>query len=138
MRSVESFDAVLELKMCPPQLSRQSLGSTQYSFLKESSMKWYHYLICFFAGLFLANSVPHLIHGISGDSFPSPFSTPPGKGLSSPSVNVLWGLGNLLVGYILLRVGKFSQSNIGSLITLFVGVVCMSIMLSIAFVDKMH
>ncbi len=101
-------------------------------------MKWYHYLACFFAGLFIANTVPHFIHGISGDSFPSPFSNPPGKGLSSPTVNAVWGLGNLLIGYILFRVGKVSQTNNWSLLTLFVGIVCMSIMLSIAFVDKMH
>ena len=101
-------------------------------------MKWYHYLACFFAGLFIANTVPHFVHGISGDGFPSPFSTPPGKGLSSPIVNVLWGLGNLLVGYILIRVGKVTQINNWSLLTFFVGIVCMSIMLSIAFVDKMH
>ena len=101
-------------------------------------MKWYHYLACFFAGLFLANAVPHYIHGISGDAFPSPFSNPPGKGLSSPTVNVLWALGNLLPGYILVRVGKVTQNNTWSLLTLFVGVVCMSIMLSIAFIDKVH
>jgi hypothetical protein len=101
-------------------------------------MKWYHYLACFFAGLFLANAVPHYVHGISGDGFPSPFSNPPGKGLSSPTVNVLWALGNLLPGYILVRVGKVTQNNTWSLLTLFVGVVCMSIMLSIAFIDKVH
>jgi hypothetical protein len=101
-------------------------------------MKWYHYLACFFAGLFLANAVPHYVHGISGDGFPSPFSNPPGKGLSSPTVNVLWALGNLLPGYILVRVGKVTQNNTWSLLTLLVGVVCMSIMLSIAFIDKVH
>jgi hypothetical protein len=101
-------------------------------------MKWYHYLACFFAGLFLANTVPHYIHGISGDAFPSPFSNPPGKGLSSPTVNVIWALGNLLAGYILLRVGKVTQNNTWSLVTLFVGVVCMSIVLSIAFIEKVH
>ncbi len=101
-------------------------------------MKWYHYLACFFAGAFLANMVPHYIHGISGDSFPSPFSNPPGKGLSSPTVNVLWGLGNFVVGYILFRVGKVSQDNKLSLLFLFVGVLCMSVMLGIAFVDKVH
>ena len=101
-------------------------------------MKWYHFLACFCAGLFIANAIPHFVHGISGDSFPSPFSTPPGKGLSSPTINVLWGLGNLLVGYILVRAGKAAQNNIRGLLTLFAGFVCMSIMLSIAFVDKMH
>jgi len=101
-------------------------------------MKWYHYIACLFAGMFLANAVPHFIHGVSGDSFPSPFSNPPGKGLSSPMINVIWGLGNLVVGYVLLRAGKVSQSNKWSLLVFFAGVVCMSIMLSIAFVNKMH
>ena len=101
-------------------------------------MKWYHYVACLFAGLFLANAVPHFIHGISGDGFPSPFANPPGKGLSSPLVNVIWGLGNALVGYVLFRAGKVSRSNTWSIIVFGVGVVAMSIMLSLAFVDKMH
>lgn len=101
-------------------------------------MKWYHYLACFFAGLFLTNTVPHFVHGISGDSFPTPFANPPGKGLSSPTVDVLWALANLLIGYILFRVGKVSQTNKWSLLAFFAGVVYISITLSIVFVDKMH
>ena len=101
-------------------------------------MKWYHFLACFFAGLFLANAIPHFVHGISGDSFPSPFSNPPGKGLSSPLVNTIWGLGNFMVGYLLFRLGKVSQEKVWSLVSLFAGIVCISIMSSIAFVDKMH
>ena len=101
-------------------------------------MKWYHYIACFFAGAFLANMVPHFVHGISGDSFPSPFSNPPGKGLSSPTLNVLWGLGNLVLGYVLFRVGKVSQANRWGLLICFIGFVCMSIMLSVSFIDKVH
>ena len=101
-------------------------------------MKWYHYIACFCAGLLLANTVPHFVHGISGDSFPSPFAHPPGKGLSSPTVNVLWALANLLIGYLLLRVGKLSLTNRWSLLVFFAGVVYISVTLSIAFVDKMH
>ena len=101
-------------------------------------MKWYHFIACFFAGMFLANAVPHFVHGVSGDLFPSPFANPPGKGLSSPTVNVLWGLGNFFVGYILLRTGRVSQERTWSLLVLFAGIVCMSVMLSVTFVDKMH
>ena len=101
-------------------------------------MKWYHYLACFFAGVFLANAVPHFVHGISCDSFPSPFSTPPGKGLSSPTVNVLWGLLNLVVGYFLFRGGRVSRENKWSLVAFLAGVVYISITLSIALVDKVH
>ena len=101
-------------------------------------MKWYNYVACFFAGLFIANTVPHFIHGISGDPFPSPFSNPPGKGLSSPTINTVWGLFNLLIGYLLFRAGKISNARKGSLIVFFIAIILMSLMLSMTFVDKMH
>jgi len=63
-------------------------------------MKWYHYIAYFFGGAFLVNSVPHFTNGVSGRSFPSPFASPPGQGLSPAWVNVLWGLFNLMVGYL--------------------------------------
>jgi len=114
------------------------LGNTKQIIKEENLMKWYHYIACIFAGLFLANAVPHFVHGVSGDSFPSPFANPPGKGLSSPMVNVVWGLVNLVIGYILLRVGKVSHDNKWSLLALFAGIVFISIILSISFVDKVH
>lgn len=101
-------------------------------------MKWYNYIACFFAGFFIANVVPHFIHGISGDSFPTPFANPPGKGLSSPTINVLWALFNLIIGYLLFRAGKISSNNKLALLIFFIGIVACSIMLSIAFVEKMH
>jgi hypothetical protein len=101
-------------------------------------MKWYNYIACFFAGMFIANTVPHFVHGISGDSFPTPFANPPGKGLSSPTINVWWGLLNLVIGYLLYRGGRISSANKVSILVFFVGIVTMSVMLSIAFVDKMH
>jgi hypothetical protein len=101
-------------------------------------MKWYNYISCFFAGFFLANFVPHFIHGISGDAFPTPFANPPGKGLSSASVNVYWALFNLVVGYFLYRGGKISNARMLTVILFFAGIVTTSVMLSIAFVDKIH
>jgi hypothetical protein len=101
-----------------------------------TTIKWYHYLLAFLAGFFLANVVPHFIHGVSGDPFPTPFATPPGKGLSSPACNVLWACFNLLVGYILLRLSKTSVKNKLLLIFLFIGILVCSIMLSYAFMDK--
>jgi hypothetical protein len=98
-------------------------------------MKWYHYIACFFAGMFIANIVPHFIHGISGEAFPTPFANPPGKGLSSPTVNVLWGLFNLIIGYLLFRTGKISNSKIWSVILFFAGILLMSVMLSYGFAD---
>ena len=99
-------------------------------------MPWYNYIAGFFAGMFLANFVPHFVYGVCGDRFPTPFSKPPGKGLSSPAVNVLWALLNLVIGYILLRVGRISPHSLPALVVFFAGVVVMSIMLSIGFRDK--
>lgn len=65
-------------------------------------MPWYHYPAYFLGGAFLANFVPHFVAGVSGRHFQSPFATPPFRGLSSPAVNVLWGLFNLSVAYLLL------------------------------------
>lgn len=101
-------------------------------------MKWYNYIACFFAGMFLANMVPHFIHGVSGDSFPTPFANPPGKGLSSPTINVLWAIFNLLAGYLLYRGGKLYNFNKLSVFIFFAGITTMSIMLSYVFIDKMH
>ena len=103
---------------------------------QEVYVKWYHYIACFFAGAFLANMVPHYIHGVSGDCFPSPFANPPGKGLSSPTVNVVWGLANLVAGYVLFKAGRVFNGNKAGLLLFFAGIVAMSIMLSFAFVDK--
>jgi hypothetical protein len=55
----------------------------------------------FFTGAFLCNSIPHLAAGLRGEAFPTPFAKPPGKGLSPPLVNVLWGCANLLLAAIL-------------------------------------
>ena len=101
-------------------------------------MNWYHYIACLFAGAFLANFVPHFVQGISGHSFPSPFSNPPGEGLSSPTINVVWGLINLIIGYILLRVGKVSSRSRWNLLIFFLGIVGMSILLSIQLAGKIH
>jgi len=99
-------------------------------------MNWHDYIACFFAGMFLANFVPHFVHGISGNRFPTPFADPPGKGLSSPTLNVVWALLNLVAGYILCRVGKVPSGHISALIIFFAGIVAISLMLSVRFAKK--
>jgi hypothetical protein len=100
-------------------------------------MASYNYLACFFSGAFLANFVPHFVHGISGERFPNPFAHPPGKGLSSSTVNVLWALLNLVIGYVLFRVGKISSGTDLALCVFFAGILAISIILSIRFSQKM-
>jgi hypothetical protein len=65
-------------------------------------MNWGAIAAHFFAGAFLANFIPHFVHGISGSRFQSPFASPPGIGESSAIVNVLWGAFNFVVGYLLI------------------------------------
>ena len=67
-----------------------------------------HAVAYFFGGAFLTNAIPHFVSGVMGRPFQSPFANPPGKGLSSSTVNVLWGFFNLAAGYALLcQVGNF-------------------------------
>lgn len=66
---------------------------------------------CFFGGMFLANALPHLVSGMQGRSFQSPFAKPRGKGLSSSTINVLWGFFNAVVGYVLLRRADLAWSD---------------------------
>lgn len=72
-------------------------------------MQWLYDVAYFFGGAFLTNALPHFISGLMGQPFQSPFAKPPGKGLSSSTVNVLWGFFNLVIAYVLLcRVGNFN------------------------------
>jgi hypothetical protein len=103
----------------------------------SNSIKWYHYIAAFLAGMFLTNVIPHYVNGLSGNPFPSPFADPPGKGLSSPTINVLWALFNMVIGYLLFRFSRINVKNKLSVIIFFIGIVFMSIMLSITFLDKM-
>lgn len=102
----------------------------------SNKKKWFHYTAAFFAGMFLANAIPHLVNGISGDPFPSPFADPPGKGLSAPWVNVLWSFFNIMVGYFLFQYAKIKNKDKLSLFIFIVGALVISIMLSIVFLDK--
>jgi hypothetical protein len=97
-------------------------------------MKWNYYLAYLFGGVFLMNSVPHLVNGVSGRSFPSPFASPPGRGLSSAWVNVLWGVFNLLIGYLLVcQVGEFSLRDPRDVAAAGVGALVMALVSANAF-----
>ncbi len=97
-------------------------------------MPWHHYLAYFFGGAFLANTLPHLGNGVSGRAFQSPFASPPGQGLSSSTVNVLWGLFNLAIAYLLIcHVGNFDLRKTQHVLVFGAGILFMSLMLARTF-----
>jgi hypothetical protein len=86
-------------------------------------MEWLDYVSYFFGGAFLTNAVPHFVNGVMGRPFQSPFAKPPGEGLSSSTINVLWGFFNMAVGYVLTcRVGNFDWRSTAHVVALGLGV----------------
>ena len=95
-----------------------------------------HLLGCiadFFAGAFLCNALPHLLCGVQGTPFPSPFSKPRGIGDSSPLINFLWGAFNLLVGGLLLSRNPVAISLSFHFAALVVGFLALGVQLSLHF-----
>jgi hypothetical protein len=101
-------------------------------------MQWLDYVSYFFGGAFLTNAVPHFVSGVMGRPFQSPFANPPGKGLSSSTVNVLWGCFNLAAGYALIcQVGSFDVRVPGDAIAAGLGVLGMGLLMARIF-GKLH
>ena len=97
-------------------------------------MEWTHDLAYFFGGAFLTNAIPHFVSGVMGKPFQSPFAKPPGQGLSSSTVNVLWGFVNFVVAYFLVaRVGHFDLHAADHIIAFGVGVLLMGVMAARTF-----
>lgn len=101
-------------------------------------MEWIHCVSYFFGGAFLANAVPHFVSGVMGRPFQSPFAKPPGQGLSSSTVNVLWGFFNLAIGYVLTcRVGDFDLRSTDQVVAAGLGILLMGVLLARQF-GKFH
>jgi hypothetical protein len=92
-------------------------------------MDWIHYASWFLGAAFLTNAVPHFVSGLMGRPFQSPFARPPGEGLSSSTINVLWGFLNLVIGYVLLcRIGRFSLYSTDHVIAAGLGTLLMGLL----------
>jgi hypothetical protein len=94
-------------------------------------MPWLHYLSWFFGGALLTNVIPHFVSGVMGRAFQSPFARPSGEGLSSSTVNVLWGFLNLVAGYVLVcRVGDFDLHSTVDVAVLGLGALLLALMMA--------
>jgi hypothetical protein len=86
-------------------------------------MNWLHDGSYFLAGCFLTNAIPHVVSGLLGRPFQTPFAHPPGKGLSSSTTNFVWGFVNLAIGYALsCKVGRFDLQDTEQVLALGTGV----------------
>jgi len=92
--------------------------------------RWYHYVFAFMAGGIFINVLPHLLNGVSGRPFPSPFSDPPGVGLSSPAANVVWAVINFLIAAAFVYFAKLNQRHRSICIAYFAGAVSMAFYLA--------
>ncbi|NVZ23728.1 hypothetical protein HX794_29185 [Pseudomonas costantinii] len=94
-------------------------------------MQWLDLLSYFFGGFFLANAVPHCVSGVMGKAFQTPFAQPRGEGLSSSTVNVLWGFFNLVIAYVLVcRIGDFDFKQTSDGVALGLGGLAISLYLA--------
>ncbi|WP_269501475.1 hypothetical protein [Burkholderia sp. IMCC1007] len=94
-------------------------------------MNLLHLVSYFFGGAFLANAVPHLVSGLRGEPFQTPFASPPGRGLSSSAVNVVWGVVNLAIAYALVcRVGDFDLKRTADAVALGLGILVLGLFLA--------
>ncbi|MDR3413239.1 MAG: hypothetical protein P4L87_20185 [Formivibrio sp.] len=92
-------------------------------------MHWLVYLSYLLGGAFFANAIPHFVSGMMGRPFQSPFAKPSGEGLSSSTVNVLWGFVNLVIAYLLIaRVGDFDPHAADQVIAVGVGILLIGVL----------
>ena len=61
----------------------------------------------FFGGMFLFNSIPHLVMGISGKKHMTPF-----KRVSSPMLNIIWAFGNLILATLILGLDSSGRLDV--------------------------
>jgi hypothetical protein len=93
-----------------------------------------NHITLFFAGLFFANGIPHLVNGISGREFHNPFLHRFVPMVPSPLFNVIWGMLNFCVVFFLLTRIKPLNLHLSRDVVLFaVGFAFAAIGLSIYF-----
>jgi|CXWK01.1.fsa_nt_gi hypothetical protein len=77
-------------------------------------------LLQFLVGVFATNSIPHIVNGLSGRRFRTPFVPINGTKLSSPVVNVLWGAANVAIAWWLNTISPLATplyAAVGAIVT---------------------
>ncbi len=90
-----------------------------------------HLISYFFGGAFLMNAVPHVVSGVMGKPFQTPFARPRGEGHSSSTTNVVWGFFNLFIAYLLLvHIGGFALDDVEDAAAASVGAFLLAVMMA--------
>jgi len=84
----------------------------------------------FLAGAFLCNSVPHLVAGLQGRKFPTPFAIPATIGYSSALTNMFWGVFNAVVGLLLVSAAPVAIGMNASCISVLLGAAVVGIFIA--------
>lgn len=91
-------------------------------------MNWLWLVSYFFGGAIGANAIPHFVAGMMGRPFQTPFAKPPGEGLSTATVNVVWGFLNAVASYLLVaHVGAFNPRATSHIFAFGLGVLVIGI-----------
>lgn len=92
-------------------------------------------LFGFLSGMFLTNSIPHLVTGVNGKTHMTPFAKD-----SSAMVNVIWAFVNIVAGVWLLNYSQHSITDVFAMDTFswsfWVGAVVMALAAAWLFGNK--
>lgn len=98
--------------------------------------KKYKYLYVFVAGVVTANGLFHFLHGILGyGEFPAPFEKLLGHGIPTDISNIVWGLFNFAVVFLLTIRYKKAVPKWTFVLLFILGVVAMSLLLRFVLVS---
>lgn len=89
-----------------------------------------HYVVLIFTGMLLCNCIPHLVSGLLGAPFPTPFAKPRGVGDSSSLVNAVWGFVNFVVALVLLARHPLALALDADLVATLAGALVMAVFLA--------
>jgi hypothetical protein len=94
-------------------------------------MSWIHHFAWFFGGAFLVNALPHLIGGMTGSAFQTPFIQTCARWRVGPMLNLVWGWFNFAVAYLLIDwVGTFDLRATDHAYTLAAGMLAAALWLA--------
>jgi uncharacterized membrane protein YdcZ (DUF606 family) len=93
-------------------------------------ISWKNHTSAFFAGAFLVNTIPYMVHIVTNENyFSSAFVHHTGEHVVSVLLNIFFGIVSFIIGFVLLKFSKVEISSKYLLFALFGGILSMSLLL---------